>query len=109
MSERRSEEDVALLLGSTPDADRLAVLRKRGERVEAAVLARAEHGQPIHGDLVRLTPREEPRLFDVETLHEAPRRDAGGPAQVASPSYRDGWERVFAKKKPARRPAALPN
>jgi len=109
MSERRSDEDVALLLGSTPDAERVAVLRKRGERVEAAVLARAEEGKPIHGDLVRLTPRDEPRLFDVETLHEAPRRDGGGPAQVSSASYRDGWDRVFAKKRRVRRPAELAN
>lgn len=105
MSEGRSGEDVALLLGSTPDADRLAVLRKRGERVEAAVLAKAEEGKPIHGDLVRLSPRDEPLLFDVETVHEAPRRDAGGPAKVTSPSYRDGWDRVFAKK-PRRAPLA---
>ena len=103
MSERRSEEDVALLLGSTPDAEQLAVLRKRGENVEASVLAKAKEGQPLHGDLVRLKARDEPMLFDVETVHEVPRREGSGPAQVASASYRDGWDRVFVKKKRKRR------
>ncbi len=97
---KRADEDVALVVGATDDAEKLAVLRKRGERVEAAVLSKAEQGKPIHGNLVKLSPREEPHLYDVETLHEAPRTDRAGPPQVATEAYREGWDRLFAKKRP---------
>ena len=99
-----AEEDVALVLGATQNAERLAILRKRGERVEPAVLAKAEEGKPLHGELVRLEAREdEPLLFDVETIHPAPAAPTrAGPAQVASDAYRAGWDRLFAKRRPAR-------
>ncbi|MCB9596912.1 MAG: hypothetical protein H6719_29585 [Sandaracinaceae bacterium] len=96
---KAAPEDVALVLGATEDASQLAVLRKRGERVEAAVLAKAEEGKPVHGDLVKLTPRDEPQLYDVETLHEAPTPTRSGPAQVSSDAYRAGWDRLFAPKR----------
>lgn len=107
-------EDVALVVGSSPDGAELGVLRKRGETVEAAIMRRAREGQPLHGDLVRLVPRQESLLFDVETLHEvrpvheaahepkpAPPPHKAGPAQVASDDYRKGWDRLFKKKKSA--------
>lgn len=99
-------EDVALVCGASEDGEALGVLRKRGERVEAAVMRRAVEGQPIQGELVKLTPREEPLLFDVESLYTPPTAaalpaDAGRPAQVASDRYRKGWDRLFKRKKPA--------
>lgn len=99
-----AEEDVALVLGASENAERLAVLRKRGERVEPAVLWKAEEGKPLHGELVRLEAREDaPLLFDVETIHPAPAEPArSGPAQVASDAYREGWDRLFAKRRPSR-------
>ncbi len=93
----KSSEDVALVCGASPEGEKLAVLRKRGERVEAALMHRVADGQPIHGELVRLKAREEPSLYDVEVIHEAP-RDADGPAQVASDAYRKGWDRLFKKR-----------
>ncbi len=103
-----AEEDVALVVGASEDAESLAVLRKRGERVDAALLRKAREGQPVHGDLVRLRPREGSPLCDVETLHEGPSRAAtqSGPAQVASDRYRKGWSRLFRGKRPGK---ALPN
>jgi len=101
-----SSDDVALVCGATPDGETLGVLRKRGEKVEAALLRKAVEGQPLQGDLVRLKPREEPMLFDVETLYEAPAlpREAepkAGPSQVANDSYRKGWDRLFRARKRA--------
>lgn len=98
-------DDVALVCGATEDGSSLGVLRKRGERVEAAVMKRAVEGQPIHGELVKLTPRDEPLLFDVETLYEPPpdaSEATGRPAQVASDRYRKGWDRLFRRKRPAK-------
>ncbi|MEC7525122.1 MAG: hypothetical protein VYE22_34890 [Myxococcota bacterium] len=104
LSQPKSEksEDVALVCGATPDGGTLGVLRKRGDKVEAAVLKKTVEGQPVHGDLVRLKPREEPLLFDVESVYEAPASEAkAGPSQVASDSYRKGWDRLFRAKKRA--------
>lgn len=96
------DDDVALVCGATEDGSSLGVLRKRGERVEAAIMKRAVEGQPIHGELVKLTPREEPRLFDVESLYTPPAAETSGPgrpAQVASDGYRKGWDRLFKRRK----------
>lgn len=74
-----------------------------------------EEGKPLHGELVRLAPRSEPNLYDVEVLHDAraaitptddvdraePSADRRGPAQVATDEYRRGWSRLFAKRSPA--------
>lgn len=105
-------EDVALVWGKSDDGETLGVLRKRGDRVEPALVKRAREGAPIHGELVRLSPREEPNLYDVDVLHdarppdarppdarpEAREPDGAGPAQVASSAYRKGWDRLFKKR-----------
>ncbi|MGE3636063.1 MAG: hypothetical protein AB7P00_39540, partial [Sandaracinaceae bacterium] len=57
-------DDLALVLGASEDRESLAVLRKKGEALSAAVLRRAEEGKPIHGELLRLKARDEPLLFD---------------------------------------------
>lgn len=94
------KEDVALIYGASEDGDELGVLRKRGDSVEAAVMRKAEDGRPIHGELVRLKPRDVPLLYDVEVVHDAREEDARGrPAQVATKKYRDGWDRLFARKR----------
>jgi hypothetical protein len=102
----KKEEDVALIYGASADGDALGVLRKRGDHVEAAVMRKAQEGQPIHGELVKLSPRETPLLYDVEVLHDGRAADAeleprGRPAQVATKKYRDGWDRLFARKRSA--------
>lgn len=100
-------EDVALVCGASEDGDTLGVLRKRGDRVEPALLKKAVEGQPLHGELVRLTARDEPMLFDVETLYAPPATseptDASGsrsgPAKVTTKAYRRGWNRLFSTRK----------
>ena len=98
------KDDVALVIGATPDGETLGVLRKRGERVEPALVRRAVEGQPIQGELIRMKPREEPLLYDVDVVYDPSEAsddegDADGPAQVANPRYRKGWDRVFKKKR----------
>jgi hypothetical protein len=101
---KKAGEDVALVWGKSEDGETLGVLRKRGDAIEPALVKKAREGEPIHGELVRLRPREEPNLYDVDVLHDARRHDAGtpapeagGPAQVASSAYRKGWDRLFKK------------
>jgi hypothetical protein len=115
VSASSSAEDVALVLAASEDASSLAILRKRGEDVQPAILRKAEEGKPLLGELVRLSPREAPEdadedagpaLFDVETLYRPPTPEPSGPAQVASSRYRAGWDRVFAR--PRRRQKTPP-
>jgi hypothetical protein len=108
---KRQEKDVVLLCGPTEDGGGVQVLRAREDRVETGEVRPVKDGQPIVGDVVKLTQHaDEPRLCDVEVLHEgeraAPKKSAGaktsggrltrgGPAQVATKAYRDQWTRVF--------------
>lgn len=96
------DEDVALVVGASEDGATLGVLRKRGDAIEPAIVKKAEEGKPIAGELVRLSPREEPLLFDVDVLYDGRAEDAdegGGPAQVATEAYRKGWDRLFKKSR----------
>ncbi len=88
---KAKDDDLALVLGATEDGEALGVLRKRGDAVEPAIMRKAAEGKPITGELVRLVPREEPLLFDVDVLHDGRpegAEDRSGPAQVASDAYR---------------------
>jgi hypothetical protein len=100
-------EDVVIVHGASEDGSTLGVLRVREQRVEVGALQRLEHGKPIHGEVVRLRPRQgHPWICDVEVAVPDPRPDAArtapivpasrrGPAQVSSDSYRAGWELIF--------------
>lgn len=103
-------EDVALICGSSEDGSEVAILRKRADRVEAGIARKLEQGKAISGEVVRLTPRADSPLCDVETLVAAPRaRDTvqktetgrGHPAQVASDTYREGWEAIWSRSRSA--------
>jgi hypothetical protein len=116
----KKPKDVVLVHGPTPDGAGVNVLRARKEGLELGTMRPLEHGRPIHGEVVKLTPRTEmPMLYDVETTLPAPeqsgagtdakqapealvdRAAASGPAQVASDSYRKNWDAIW--KRPAKR------
>lgn len=109
----QTTEDVVFVHGRSDDGKKLAVLRKRGDAVSAAVLTEATEGKPLHGELVRLRPRDgAPALFDVDVLHgaspdpetERARDVSAGPARVATTAYRDGWDSIWGER--AKRAAA---
>lgn len=85
-----------------PSGDGRFVLRKRDGRIETGAIRKSEEGKPIHGELVRLSPRDadEAGLYDVEVLYDGrPKTDtASGPPKVNSDAYREGWGRLFGKK-----------
>ncbi len=103
-SASKKADDVALVVGASKDASQVAVLRKKGDEVSAAVLQAPEAGQPVTGDLVSLRPREDSPLFDVETVYEAPKggetaSKGTGHSRPATDQYRKGWDRIFKKKR----------
>lgn len=106
-----AKKDLVLLQGPTESGQALRVIRKREETIEVGELHPVVEGKPIHGELVRLTQREEHKLlYDCEVLvpkanKPAPARDEApaalphkGPARVTSEAYRGGWDVIFGKK-----------
>lgn len=77
----------------------LQVLRRRSEEapVELGTVKPMEEGKPIEGEVVSLRPRRDlPFVFDVKTeLPAPPRLTNGGPPQVATDSYRAGWDAIW--------------
>lgn len=90
-------KDVVLLHSPTEDGKGIRVIRAREGSLEAGEIRAPKEGAPIHGELVRLRPREDaPRVCDVEVLHSDPAsRTHAGPARVATAAYRRNWEAIF--------------
>jgi hypothetical protein len=93
--------DVVMLRGKTRDGEGAQVLRARPGRIEAGEVRPMRDGKPLTtGEVVSLSQRADaPALFDVKVEHvvEGPADKGGhaGPAQVATPEYRESWERTF--------------
>lgn len=101
----RSDGDVAIVCGVSDDGQGVDIIRKRGERIEAGTVRRLEQGKPIHGEVIRLRPREHfPMVCDVEVEVPAQRTSepsavSSGPAQVATETYRKNWDAIYGRKK----------
>jgi hypothetical protein len=110
----KKRRDAILIHGVSEDGQSMAVLRARPDRLEAGVLRTVKPGQPIEGELLKLTPRPEfPLVCDVEvelaagTINAAggsdrppsgvEREGRGRPAQVATESYRENWDAIWRK------------
>jgi hypothetical protein len=95
--------DVVMVHGTTPDGEGARVLRARPGRVDAGEVRPMREGKPLTaGEVVRLEPRKDtPTLFDVKVEHVVDGLSAtpthGGPAQVATPEYRESWDRTFGR------------
>lgn len=121
----RDDGDVVLLHSPTESGDGIRVVRKRQDTIELGELRPMREGQPIHGDVVRLTPREESALlFDCEVVVPSPSRQDPqenkpsaaaapaalpekaapaavahkGPPRVTTDAYRGGWDAIFGKR-----------
>jgi hypothetical protein len=101
ISQPEAREDVVFVHSARDDGQGYRVLRKREQTLEIGELRAMEEGRPLHGDVVRLRPRQEhERLFDVEVVMEAPKARAvgSGPPQVATDAYRSNWEAIFGRE-----------
>lgn len=105
--------DVVLIHGATGDGEGARVLRARPGHVEAGEIRPLRQGQPLAtgGEVVRLVERPDAScVYDVKVDYKVPAstapavRAASGPAQVATPAYRDSWDRTFT---PARKNSDL--
>jgi hypothetical protein len=85
-----------LRLGAQPDGSVAGVRRRDGNIVGYGVLTPLREGQPLApgSEIVRVEEYEEDGWHDIETVY----RVSDGPAQVATPAYRAGYDRIFGKK-----------
>jgi hypothetical protein len=97
--------DVAFAFGK--DEHGVHVLRRRSADapIEAGVIRPLVQGQPITDEVVSLRARADaPGLFDVKVELESshprtiPPRPGDGPSQVATDSYRKGWDSIWGRK-----------
>jgi hypothetical protein len=118
-SAREQRNDALLIHSVSEDGETMAVLRAREDRVEAGLVRPVKAGQPLRGELLKLTPRPEfPLLCDVEVqvpdgvINASGGSDApaptgrSGPAQVATDSYRENWDAIWRKPKTSKKALA---
>jgi len=106
MSDDTSKKATVLPLMHNDKGDfRGLVLDSNG--IRAAEFRKLEDGKPIMGEFVEMTPREGSPLLNAEftrlpgmpTLEpQVTRSTRSGPPNVATPAYREGWDRIFGKK-----------
>lgn len=95
----KPSKDVLFVHSPSEKGDGFRVIRKRDDAIELGEIRAVQEGRPIHGEVVRLTPRaEHEQLFDVDVLvpgQQKPAEARSGPAQVATDTYRANWEAIF--------------
>ncbi len=98
-------EDVVVLTGLTQDGEGMHALRSRSDRLEVAEIRPVSEGQPLGaGELVRLRPRTNPVVCDVDVLARIEEKDIEatsrpGRSRVATSSYRRNYDRVFGRRR----------
>ena len=97
--------DVALVFGKNEQG--VHILRRRDENapIEAGLLQPLVEGRPITGELISMKQREDaPFLYDVKSelpASEGQETRSPGPSQVATDSYRKGWDAIWGGRRGA--------
>jgi len=93
--------DIALVFGKNEQG--VHILRRRDENapIEAGLLQPLVEGRPITGELISMRQRDDmPFVYDVKSEMAAPEmagpeQRGHGPSQVATDSYRKGWDAIW--------------
>jgi hypothetical protein len=95
------DRDVVYVHSRCNSGEGYNVIRSRPGQLEIGELRELRSGQPISGDVVKLTPSEtHERVYDVEVLAKAPKaRSHPGPAHVTTDAYRERWDAIFGSKR----------
>ncbi len=118
---RETPRDLVFVEGTTEHG--LSIVRLKSDadgepQIEVGELRPIREGQPLHGEVLKLTPRSEnARLFDAEVLLPAPSALAAGgnatsdapsnkalphkgPARVTTEAFRTNWDGIFGGRLP---------
>jgi hypothetical protein len=101
--------DVLFVHSPSEAGDGFNVVRMREDSVEVGQIRGVPEGKPIHGEVVKLTPRSEHKqLFDVNVVVPGPApgpkalpeaQGRSGPPQVATEAYRENWTAIFGARR----------
>jgi len=74
-----------------------AAIRRQDGKLSVGTFVEVKEGQPIPEgyELIRVGAEGEDGWRDVTSIYGGER---SGPAQVATPAYREGYDRIFGKK-----------
>ena len=94
----KDEGEDQVRFGPTLSSGEQSMIRRRGEHLEVGLISRVVEGRPIRegAELVHIEGPERDGWYSAETLYRHP---GGGPARVATPAYREGYDRIFGKQK----------
>jgi hypothetical protein len=72
---------------------RMAIRRRDGQEDEVSLISKMKDGEavPAGAEIIHIKPGDD-EWHDVDVLYRS------GPAQVATPRYREGYDRIFGKK-----------
>jgi len=91
--------DVAFVFGKNEDGVHILRRRDQNAPIEAGLLQPLVEGKPISGELISMRRREDlPFLYDVKSELPAPEPRSGRPSQVATDSYRKGWDAIWGRR-----------
>jgi len=84
-------------LGSMVGDGHGAAIRRNCEEISFGTFTEVKEGQPIPdgAELVHLSGENEDGWRDVTSVYK---RESSGPAQVATPQYRENYDRIFGAK-----------
>ena len=90
------KSEVAMILHQTED--HAVVIHGTEEHpVGVRCLTKHKEGDPLQGDIFTLKERPDGK-YNMERTHiPAPMFSRSGPAQVASPAYRENFDKIFGK------------
>lgn len=81
--------------GSAIDANTCQATRRQANgEVQVGTMSELQDGHPIPegAELIQVNYRPSNEWHDAETIYKH------GPSQVATPAYREGYDRIFGKK-----------
>ena len=114
LAKSKIKQDMLLIHGVSEDGEAYDVIRRRDDSLELGQVRALKEGQPVHGEVVRLTPRKDtPLVYDVKVEVPDPSKprptdtlaspesvaSLNGPAQVATEAYRQNWDLIWARSK----------
>jgi hypothetical protein len=74
-------------------------VRRRGDEAQLVSLTTMKDGTPLVPGSELIDIKEQGGRYMAKTIYKVPLAGGDGPAQVATPAYRDSYDRIFGKQK----------
>lgn len=93
------EGDTAVLGPALPGGKRVAFRHTADHKAMVGVVSPVKEGEALRPGAIILEPKEGCEgVYDVTDIEKLKSGGKSGPAQVATKSYREGYDRIFGKQ-----------